>query len=234
VSGATVILGASSAIGVALARRLIERNEPLFLTYYEHWKALEWASPRARLVHVDVGNSRSVRDGVAGITAYAPSIGRVVYCAARTSRTTVRETTPGQWREIFDATVHGAFYATKEALPYMEPGGKIIYLSSTSAGRACPDWIAYAAAKAALDSFAMSTAASVFDDGIRVYLLQLGRARSPLRTILAPNEDGAAGVAAGTILSPETIAKTIEQFLYAKADVMAGSAIRVHAENRLQ
>jgi NAD(P)-dependent dehydrogenase (short-subunit alcohol dehydrogenase family) len=61
--------------------------------------------------------------------------------------------------QVFGINVRGTLLSQREAMPYINPGGKIIYTSSIVSLIPLPDGPIYAASKGALDSLAISYAA---------------------------------------------------------------------------
>jgi len=227
-----IIVAGSSALGQALARRLIERDESLTLTYHKRGDSLDWAKAKAHVVRMDVRSQPSVAKTIDRVGAQG-GIGVLVYCAGIVHPGAVEDMLPAHWGDTFAVNVHGAFYAINAAMPYMLEGSKIVLASSTSGGRACPNWPAYAASKAALTNLGMSAADALFSRGIRVYILELGRMRSKLRADLAPEENAKAEAAAGRLLDPDEAARFIETLCFSENDYVSGMPIRVHAHNRL-
>lgn len=68
---------------------------------------------------------------------------------------------PGEWRQVFEVNVTGAFLCAREALPQMISGnwGRIINISSAAARHPVASMAAYSASKAALDQLTRVLAA---------------------------------------------------------------------------
>ena len=86
----------------------------------------------------------------------------------------------------FDAlsAVHfrGSFFTVQKALPHMDQGGSIIFISSTGAMRGFPMTSVYNAAKAAVRSLARTFAAELAPKGIRVNAISPGLTDTPMAT----------------------------------------------------
>jgi len=73
--------------------------------------------------------------------------------------------------------------------------------------RAQPGWSAYAASKAGLINFALTMAEELKSRQIKVYCLSPGRCATPLRRILAPNENP------DSIMQPSEVADFVKYLL---------------------
>lgn len=72
-------------------------------------------------------------------------------------------------RSQFDVNVLGAIFLTQAALPALRASrGAIVNVSATSARKASPGQVVYAATKGALESFTRALASELAKDGIRV------------------------------------------------------------------
>ena len=72
-------------------------------------------------------------------------------------------------RSQFDVNVLGAIFVTQAVLPALRASrGAIVNVSATSARKASPGQVVYAATKGALESFTRSLASELAKDGIRV------------------------------------------------------------------
>src|SRR4029077_14917589 len=66
------------------------------------------------------------------------------------------------------------------ALPAMGPGGRIVFLSSTSSHAPQPGKSAYSASKAGLNAFALALGQEVQRDGIAVHVVTTGPVATPM------------------------------------------------------
>src|SRR5205809_619074 len=95
--------------------------------------------------------------------------------------------TPGRLERMFAINVHGSFYCAREAVRRMTTrpsgsarpggnrGGAIVNVSSAAAKLGAPgQYVDYAAAKGAIDSFTIGLAKEVAADGIRVNAVRPG------------------------------------------------------------
>ena len=111
--------------------------------------------------------------------------------------------TDEEWRESIAVNLDAVFTCMREALRYMIPRGSglIINVSSGVAGRAAPQWGAYAAAKWGVEGLTRLAAEEVRGQGIRVVSINPGRTRTGMRAAAYPEEDPA------TVKTPEEAAR---------------------------
>lgn len=100
-------------------------------------------------------------------------------------------------------------------------GGKIVNVASTAGSSARPGWLTYAASKAAVISISKTLSAELAEYGIKVFCVSPGRCATPLRKILAPDEDQS------RIMQPESVASVILTLLSSNVDVLDGQDIVV-------
>ena len=73
-----------------------------------------------------------------------------------------------------------AFVVAHGALPAMGPGGRFVFLSSSSAHAPQPGRSAYSASKAGLNAFAGALAEEVERDGVAVHVVTTGPVATPM------------------------------------------------------
>ncbi|MEY3012104.1 MAG: hypothetical protein RIT45_839 [Pseudomonadota bacterium] len=149
--GVTVITGASSGLGAALARRLAGRTTELHLVARrgELLEALaEELSPQTevRVWPTDLSDPAAV----AALIASLPRFDSLVDCAGRHLIETIEGTEISVYRELFELNFlsHAALMAALAGRS--EQGGRVVEILSTSAIRGRKQRSAYAGAKAAL------------------------------------------------------------------------------------
>ena len=86
------------------------------------------------------------------------------------------ETTPDEWRRVFDVNVLGPLLLTREILPRMlqRGSGRIINVCSTASHRGYPNQSAYVASKHALLGFTKVLASETHGTGVRVHAISSG------------------------------------------------------------
>jgi NAD(P)-dependent dehydrogenase (short-subunit alcohol dehydrogenase family) len=92
----------------------------------------------------------------------------------------IEQTTEPLYDELFDINVKGVFFAVQKALPMLKPGSSVVINSSTVNSKGMPGFVAYAATKAAVRSFARGMSAELAPRGIRVNCVSPGPIGTPL------------------------------------------------------
>ena len=78
------------------------------------------------------------------------------------------------WDVTMDANFRGAMLTARAALPVMEAGSSIVFISSIGAVRGIGKMIAYDASKAGLSALVRATAMARKDDAVRANIVMLG------------------------------------------------------------
>lgn len=183
-----LVTGGSRGIGAATARLAAQRGWAVAVNYTANSLA---ADEVVRTIRAEGGNAITVQADVADeaqvlrmfdkvdaklgrLTGLVNNAG-VVDVSAR-----VDEMSVARWRRMFDINVIGSMLCAREAVRRMSTrhggeGGAIVNLSSAasrlgSAGQ----YVDYAAAKGAIDSFTLGLAREVAAEGIRVNAVRPG------------------------------------------------------------
>lgn len=182
-----IVTGGSRGIGAATAIRLAATGSTILLTYVANPEraddvvsAIEAGGGRAKAIRADVASE----DDCLKTFAEADRIGRliglvnnagVVDVAAR-----LTDMSFARLRRIFDINVLGTILCSREAVRRMSTahggkGGAIVNVSSASAKIGSPaQYIDYAAAKGAIDTFTVGLAKEVAAEGVRVNAVRPG------------------------------------------------------------
>ncbi|KHK95684.1 oxidoreductase [Microbacterium mangrovi] len=239
-----MVTGGSRGIGAATARRLARDGWDLVLTYRTDAEAARRVAELCREAGADAVVVAADRTGAPDAAIEAPfdaahaAFGRldaVVDNAGTTTRYAPLADTPAE--EIrttidvdFTAVVLTARRAVQEFTATGTPG-VIVAVSSGAATIGSPgEYTHYAAAKAAVDAFAMGLGKEVGPLGIRVVAVAPGlvdtelhaRTGDPGRT-----QRMAAGIPLGRAATPEEIAGTIAWLVGPEASYVTATTLRV-------
>ncbi len=171
-SGRTAIVtGGSRGIGKAISIELARRGANVALIYVQPSKAyaaeetvreILALSPAVRAVSIlaDIANLAaparivSITLSVLGVN----TIDILVHNASAFSHSALQDITPEHYEHMMNTNIRGPLMLTKEALPHMSNGGRIIFVSSIASRMPEPSLInsLYAGSKAACDSFVRS------------------------------------------------------------------------------
>jgi NAD(P)-dependent dehydrogenase (short-subunit alcohol dehydrogenase family) len=168
-----LITGCSSGFGLATARLFLERGWEVVATMRTPRHDLLPASPRLRIVALDLLDPDSVRRAVEESGAID-----VLVNNAGVGLMGIFESTPmATLREVFDTNLFGAMAMTQAVLPQFRQrgAGVIINVSSATTYTALPLLAAYTASKAALNAWTASLALELEALGVRAHLVLPGR-----------------------------------------------------------
>ncbi|MBY2941577.1 MULTISPECIES: SDR family oxidoreductase [Rhizobium] len=183
-----VITGASSGFGALTARALAKAGH----TVYAGMRATEGRNAPAiadaaefarnnnvdlRSVELDVASDASVVSGIARIIADAGRLDVIIHNAGHMSFGPAEAFTPEQFAELFDINVLSTQRVNRAALPHLRRQGRglVVWVSSSSSRGGTPPYLSpYFAAKAAMDSLAVSYAGELTRWGIETSIIVPG------------------------------------------------------------
>jgi NAD(P)-dependent dehydrogenase (short-subunit alcohol dehydrogenase family) len=183
-----VITGASSGFGALTARALAKAGHTVYAgiraTQGRNAAAVADAAAFAkengvdlRTVELDVANDASVEAGIAKIIARNDRLDVVIHNAGHMSFGPAEAFTPEQFAELYDVNVLSTQRVNRAALPFMRKRGKglVLWVSSSSTRGGTPPFLSpYFAAKAAMDSLAVSYASELSRWGIETAIIVPG------------------------------------------------------------
>ncbi|NKJ98608.1 SDR family NAD(P)-dependent oxidoreductase [Rhizobium leguminosarum bv. viciae] len=183
-----IITGASSGFGALTARALAKAGH----TVYAGMRATEGRNAPAvadaaefardnsvdlRSVELDVASDASVVSGIARIIADEGRLDVIIHNAGHMSFGPAEAFTPEQFAELFDINVLSTQRVNRAALPYLRKQGTglLVWVSSSSSRGGTPPYLSpYFAAKAAMDSLAVSYAGELTRWGIETSIIVPG------------------------------------------------------------
>ncbi|MFN8028289.1 MAG: SDR family oxidoreductase [Acidimicrobiia bacterium] len=154
-----LVVGATSGIGLAVARQLAEAGAHVVLAGRREDKlagAVAAIGERAHAVRCDVREPADCDGVVAGTVDRLGGLDAFVYSTGIDPLRRMRDTDAELWHDVFSTNVTGASLVTRAALPHLQAyagkgGGRAVYISASAVGRPLPGMGAYDASKAALD-----------------------------------------------------------------------------------
>ncbi|WP_413731370.1 SDR family oxidoreductase [Sodalis sp. RH20] len=185
---AIVITGASSGFGALTARALAAAGHTVYAGMRETAgrnapqaaEARRYAAEQGvdlRPVELDVVSDASVQSATAGIIRECGRLDVVIHNAGHMSFGPAEAFTPEQFAQLYDINVLSTQRINRAALPQLRKQGRglVVWVSSSSARGGTPPYLsAYFAAKAAMDSLAVSYAAELSRWGIETSIIVPG------------------------------------------------------------
>lgn len=171
-----VVTGAAGGIGGAIVRRFAREGC--------HVVALDLVEPLDGHLNLtsDLGDDDAVQSAATAIEAAGLSPTIIVHAAALGARGATLETDSAFLGRMLDVNLGGAFRLAKAFAPGMQARrrGAFLFISSINSTFATPGLAAYAASKAALDSFTKTLALELAPDQVRVNAVRPASIDTPL------------------------------------------------------
>jgi NAD(P)-dependent dehydrogenase (short-subunit alcohol dehydrogenase family) len=173
-----VITGAGAGLGRALAQRFAADGDTVILLGRTLSKvqavASELGGP-AMAVECDVASPDSVRKAFAEVAERHPKIDVLINNAAVYEPFSVVDATDEQILQPIAINLAGPIFCTRSAVPMMEPGAHIIYVSSESVDEPFAMLSLYQSSKAGLERFSHFMESELEANGIRVTMIRAGQ-----------------------------------------------------------
>jgi NAD(P)-dependent dehydrogenase (short-subunit alcohol dehydrogenase family) len=183
-----LVTGASRGIGAATAHLCAQRGWAVAVNYASDAAAAQRVvgdiramGGTALAVQADVADSTQVNVMFERIDAELPALGGLVNNAGVVDvASRVDAMSAQRLQRMFAINVFGSFFCAREAVRRLSTvkggaGGAIVNLSSAAARLGSPgQYVDYAAAKAAIDTFTLGLAKEVATEGIRVNAVRPG------------------------------------------------------------
>jgi NAD(P)-dependent dehydrogenase (short-subunit alcohol dehydrogenase family)/uncharacterized protein (DUF1330 family) len=128
----------------------------------------------AHTLVADVSQPQSIGNMVATARRQLDGIDGLVYNVGIPGPVGFEDNTPEAWDTTLDVNLRGAMLTARSALPVLERGSSIVFISSIGAVRGIGRMIAYDASKAGLSSLVRATAIARQVDSIRANIVMLG------------------------------------------------------------
>lgn len=178
-----LVTGAGSGIGSAVARRLLERGDDLWLLARDAGRARQLAKdfPGARTLVGDLAEPARLSWAL-GQQVPPDRLDGLLHVAGVVELGGVGELTPKVWQEQLAVNLVGPAELTRLLLPQLRLSrGHVVFVNSTAALGASAQWSAYAASKAGLKALADALRAEERSAGVRVTSVLPSRTATPMQ-----------------------------------------------------
>lgn len=178
-----LITGGNSGIGFAAAKLFASEGAKVVIVGRRASNvqaAAEEIGPAAIGIQGDISSQADLDRIYASIDSRFGRLDIVFANAGLLTLTPFDKVAESQFTNEFDVNVKGTFFTVQKALPYLAPGSSIIMTSSIAHFMGVEGYAVYAAAKAAVRSFARSFAVELKHRQIRVNCLSPGPTATPL------------------------------------------------------
>ena len=179
-----LVTGASSGIGLEIARALIDQGaQRVYLTGRDEDRLASAAhalGARAVALVADVTVADDLERLRADVAQRGDRLDVLVANAGVAMHNVLGDTSRTGFDTIFDTNVRGVFFTVQTLLPLLNDGASIVLTSSVAGIKGMQHLSAYSASKAAVRSFARTWAVDLKERRIRVNCLSPGVTRTPI------------------------------------------------------
>jgi NAD(P)-dependent dehydrogenase (short-subunit alcohol dehydrogenase family) len=223
------VTGAASGIGAATARLLAARGWRVACLDRDIEGARRAAGDDGLAVEVDVADETSVVQAFAMVAKTFGGLDALVTAAGVIETVPFLETTPEQFRRLFDINVIGSFLSVREGAKAMQAGGRVCMLASISSytGGGYVATGAYATSKGAVLTMMKACARALGERGIAVNAVAPGFIDTPFvaSAMNDPARRRQVEAAVGKVGSAEQIAETIAWLVSPEAEFVHGATL---------
>jgi NAD(P)-dependent dehydrogenase (short-subunit alcohol dehydrogenase family) len=192
----TVITGADSGIGKAVAIAFAREGADIVLSYLEEEEdaqdTAKWvreAGREAVLIGGDLDRPEHCRRVIETALQNLGGIDVLVSNAAfQMTHETIEEIPDEEWDHTLATNLSAMFHLVKAAVPHMQPGASIIATTSINADTPSPQLLPYAVTKAGISNMCASLAQMLAPRGIRANSVAPGPIWTPLIPSTMPPE----------------------------------------------
>jgi NAD(P)-dependent dehydrogenase (short-subunit alcohol dehydrogenase family) len=223
------VTGAASGIGAATAKLLQARGWRVACLDRDLEGARQTAGETGLAVQVDVSDEAQVVTAFAEVARAFGALEGLVTAAGVIETVPFLETTPEQFRRLFDINVIGSFLSVREGARLMQAGARVCMLASISSytGGGYVATGAYATSKGAVLTMMKSCAKALGDRGIAVNAVAPGFIDTPFvaSAMSDPARREQVRAAVGKVGSAGQIAEAIAWLISPEADFIHGETL---------
>jgi NAD(P)-dependent dehydrogenase (short-subunit alcohol dehydrogenase family) len=187
-----VITGGNSGIGFATAQRFVEEGATVYITGRDAGRldaAAKELGGRVTAIKADAASPADMQTVYDRVKKDHGKLDILFLNAGVAPVAPIEATTEELYDDLFATNVRGVFFGVQKALPILAAGSSVVINSSTVNKKGMPGFVAYAATKAAVRSFARGMSAELAPKGIRVNTVSPGPIGTPLWGKTGLNEE---------------------------------------------
>lgn len=232
-----VVTGASSGIGAAVARELSARGARVLLVGRDGdrlaavQRSLPGAPDRVASVTADVATQAAAPTIVDAAHDHFGGLNTIVHGAGIFEPGALEDLTLESLNRQWLTNVAGPLLLTKQALPMLRDGGRVVFFASIFGRSGYSGASAYSATKGALDSVTLALAAELAPLGVRVNAIAPGCVETGMNTGLREDQELYDALAQGALLNrwakPEEIAPAVAFLVSDEATFVHGTTMVV-------
>ncbi len=233
-----LITGASRGIGRAIALKLGAAGCDVSATYYNsHDQAealcaeIRTMGRRAYAIQGNVGDPSSVEETFAEFRKQFNRLDILVSNAASGVLKPALDMSLKHWRWCLETNALALVLLSRQAVPLMPSGSRIIAISSLGASRAIPSYGFVGASKAALESLVRTLAQELGPRGIRVNAVSAGVVDTDALRFFPNREELLSSFSqrapAGPVLTPQDVAGAVYLLCLPEAGMVTGHTLVV-------
>ena len=233
-----LVTGGSRGIGRAIAWELASRGADIVISYFRNHKeargaqtAIEALGVRCLRVAAHLAEPAQIQKLFKAVGDEFGRLDILINNAASGVQRSAMELEKKHWDWTMDINTRAPWLCTKEAVPLMSQGGRVVNISSLGAGRVLPYYLSVGVSKAGLEAVTRYLAVELAPLGITVNAVSGGFVETEALQHF-PNRDEMLATAqaktpGGQLLTPEDIAKTVAFLCSDDAAMIRGQVILV-------
>jgi NAD(P)-dependent dehydrogenase (short-subunit alcohol dehydrogenase family) len=213
-----LVTGGGSGIGSAVARRLLERGDEVWLLARDAARGRELAAlhPGARTLVGDLAEPHRLSWAL-GHQAPPDRLDALLHIAGTVDLGLVGDLTPKVWQHTLAVNLMGPAELTRLLLPQLRLSrGHVVFVNSTSGLSVSAEWSAYGASKSGLRALADALRAEEHAAGVRVTSVYPSRTATPMQQKVHQQEGRPYDPARW--IAPDSVATTVLAALDLPAD----------------
>ena len=215
----TLVTGASSGIGLAIAHRYAAAGAKVAIADLKLEAAQAAADAinaehagAAMAVAMDVTDEDQVNAGVAAVVAAWGTVDVLVSNAGIQIVNPIESFAFADWKKMLAIHLDGAFLTTKAVIPHMykQGSGAILYMGSVHSKEASPLKSAYVTAKHGLLGLCRTVAKEAGPKGVRTNVICPGFVRTPLVDKQIPEQAKELGISEDEVVKKVMLGQTVD------------------------